>query len=120
MELLEDVGEATVWHPSKDELAESNPFLYISTAANYDVKDAGTAKGVRTLLLTPKRRGSAVKSVKITISTATLLPKSFVINASSGSYTVSVSGMQLNKAVADANFRFNKAKYPGVTVTDLR
>lgn len=114
-------GEATVWKPSKGELAESNPFLYISTASGYNVKyGEKPGKGEQILILTPKARGGAVKSVTITISISTLLPKSFLIAASAGTYKITVSQLQLNQSISDASFKYPKAKYPGVTVTDLR
>lgn len=114
-------GEATVWKPTKAELAESNPFLYISTSSNYNVKFGSSSNsGEKTLVLTPKTRGNSVKSVTIKINASTLLPKSFVISASGGTYTINVSSISLNQSISDDSFKFNKGKYPGVVVSDLR
>lgn len=114
-------GEATVWRPTRSELAESNPFLYLSTASNYSVKfGSGASKGEQVIVLTPKTRGNSVKSVTVKINTSTKLPKSFEIAASGGIYTITVTSISLNQTISDSSFKFNKANYPGVAISDLR
>lgn len=113
-------GEATVWYPTKSELAETNPLLYLSSANQYTVKAISSKAGEMTLQLTPKKRGSSVKSVTVVVNTSTNLPKSMKIAMSGGTYSATFKSITLNSAVADADFVFPRAKYRGVTVTDLR
>lgn len=114
-------GEATVWKPSNSELAESNPLLYLSSASDYTVENAPGAKsGEVMLMLKPKKRGSGVKSIKVTLNCATNLPKALDIATGSGNFKVTIRNLRLNAAVSDASFRFPKSKYPKAKVTDLR
>lgn len=113
-------GEATIWIPTKGELAETNPLLYLSTANGYNVKEVSSKKGEVTLALTPKKRGSTVKSVTLVVSTSTNLPKSMKISMSGGTYTATFKSIAVNTAIADSDFVFPRAKFKGVTVTDLR
>lgn len=114
-------GEATLWNPTRGELAESNPLLYISSSKDYDVKyGSSSAKGSKTLILTPKKRGTGVKSVTITVLTSTLLPQKIVVAASSGNCTFVINSIKLNTSIADSNFKFDSSKYKGVKVNDLR
>ncbi|MDE5653518.1 MAG: outer membrane lipoprotein carrier protein LolA [Muribaculaceae bacterium] len=113
-------GEATMWIPTKSELAETNPLLYLSTYADYNVATEKGKAGENVFVLTPKKRGSGVKSVKVTVNSSTKLPKSLRIATGSEVYTVTIKSMTLNAAIADGSFTFPKKSYPGVTVTDLR
>ena len=110
--------EVTVWTPTASELAESNPLLYLTSYKDYNVK-AGASAG--SVVLTPKRRGG-VKSVEVTFSGsgANATVKQIKVAMSGGTTTVNVTSLRLNTNPSDASFRFNKSKYPGVKVTDLR
>lgn len=113
-------NEVTVWKPTTGELAESNPLLYLSTASYYTVTAAaGAAKGETALQLTPKRRGSGVKSIKVVLNSSTMLPKSLDIKMGGGNVKVVVKSLQLGAAVQDATFKFPKQKYPKAKVTHL-
>ncbi len=113
-------GEATIWIPAASELAESNPLLYLSAAADYNVSAGEKAKGVVNLTLTPKKRGSSVKSIRLTLNASTLLPARMVVMASTGPITITVKNLKLGAQLSNATFAFPRAKYPGVKVTDLR
>ena len=115
-------GEATVWKPTTAELAESNPLLYLSSAKDYTVKEdaKGVGKGVKTLVLTPKKRNTGVKSLRIVINTGSLLPKSISIAASSGNFKFNITSLKLNTPISDSAFCFDRKKYPKAQIVDLR
>lgn len=113
--------ETAMWYPTKAELAESNPLLYLSSATDYTVKDGtGAKKGERVLILTPKKRNSGVKSVIVTINTATNLPKVIKVSAGSSSSSITLNSVTMNPALSDSQFSYPKKSYPGVPVIDLR
>ncbi|MDE5842898.1 MAG: outer membrane lipoprotein carrier protein LolA [Muribaculaceae bacterium] len=112
--------ETTVWTPSKTELAESNPMLYISMASGFDAKAQAGGKGQTVVLLTPKRRNAGVKSVKIIINNATSLPEKLVITTGAQTSTITITSLSLNPPLADSEFTYPKKKYPKVPITDLR
>ena len=114
-------GEVTVWTPTPSELAETNPLLYIGTSKDYNVAlDPKSPSGTRILILTPKRRGASVKSIRLTVNSSTLLPKAISVKASGGNCDVKIKSITLNPKVSASEFNFNKKNYPGVNVTDLR
>lgn len=112
--------ETTVWTPSKTELAESNPMLYLSMAADFNAVAKAGGKGLTVVTLTPKKRSAGIKSVTLTISNSNQMPKKLVINAGGRSSTISISSVSLNTSIADSKFTYPKASYPKVPVTDLR
>ena len=114
-------GEVTVWKPVQSELAEANPLLYLSTAGDYNVAaGTGGAKGETILTLTPKRRSSGVKSIRVVLNSATSLPKSMDITTGSGKVKVTLKSLQLGAALNDSDFKFPKSRYPKARVSDLR
>ena len=112
--------EATVWTPTEAELAESNPLLYISMTKDFKVSYGKVGENEKELVLTPRRRGGSVKSVRITIGTMTRLPKAIAIEAGGGSTKISISKLNVGNKFAAGVFTFPKSKYPGVKITDLR
>ena len=115
-------GEATVWHPSKSEITEANPLLYLSAASSFDVASGGKAQAGRTaLLLTPKKRNSGLKSVKLIVVNSTSLPESIVVTAGNGSsITLTLRNIRLSASAAGSSFSFPKSKYPKARISDLR
>ncbi|MDE6272733.1 MAG: outer membrane lipoprotein carrier protein LolA [Muribaculaceae bacterium] len=114
-------NETTLWTPSKAELAESNPLLYLSSASDYTVKaGSGSKKGESIIVLTPKKRNSGIKSVTAVINTSTNLPKKLTIVAAGQTSVISFGSITLNPSIADSQFAYPKSKYPKVNVTDLR
>ncbi len=114
-------GETTVWTPTKAELAESNPLIYLSSASDYTVKaGTGAKKGESVIILTPKKRNVGVKSVTAVINTSTNLPKKLTIVAGGQTTAISFNSITINPALSDSQFTYPKSKYPKVPVTDLR
>lgn len=115
------MGETTVWTPTRSDLMEANPLLYISTEKDYTVSEQGkSVNGVRTIVLTPKKRNAGVKKVSVGINTKTLLPVSVNVQSNGGSVAIAIKSIKLNPVLSDASFVYNPATYKGVPVTDLR
>lgn len=113
--------ETTLWKPTKSELAEANPLLYLSQAADYTVTEGKAVSGdLKTLILTPRKRNTGIKRVVVTISTSTNLPKSIKIEANSAATLVNIKSLRLNTTIPDTSFKYDKNKYKGVQVIDLR
>lgn len=113
--------ETTVWTPTKSELTESNPLLYLSQAKDYTVTagPVGSA-GTKTVILTPKKRNTGIKRVLVTINTTTSLPSVIKIESGNGSTLVNIKNLRLNTAVSDASFRYDSKAHKGVQLVDLR
>ncbi len=116
-------GETTVWYPGKAELAEANPLLYLSSTSEkeFNVSEQSANKaGLRTLILTPKKRNMGIKRVVVQINTSTLLPTSIKIESPSGNIGIAIRSLKLNISIPDNVFKYDSKKYKNVQVTDLR
>lgn len=115
--------ETTVVSPTSAELAETNPLLLInSKISQYSVSYAKNQKaGSKTIVMTPKTKGSGIKSMHVSISTSTFLPTKLVaVQASGGTITINLSSIKTGQGHPDTTFAYPKSKYPKVPVVDLR
>ncbi len=115
--------ETTLVNPTPSELAETNPLLLISSKlSQYTVSYAKKSQpGCQTVVLVPKTKGAPVKSMHVSINKKTGLPEKLVAVPSSGAtITVTLSSIKTSQKHSDATFVYPKAKYPKVTVVDLR
>lgn len=93
-----------------------NDFLYI---LNGDKKIGNTV--VHEVELTPRDKSRPFHKVYLFIDKKTNVPVSTKVFETSGNrYTYTFSGLTTNGNVADALFVFDKKKYPGLEVVDLR
>ncbi len=116
-----DTNEATIFIPTEEELGESNPLLLLQTSSSYSVS-YGASKGTdrKTLILTPKRRGLSAKKITVTLASASLIPQRIDVTLADGkTMSVTLRNVSLKAQVSDADFRFNKSKYPKAKINNL-
>ncbi len=78
-------------------------------------------KPVDVIELTPEKKNTQVTKIQISVDKADKSVRSWQITDKSGKKTAySISKFTPNVAVTDSYFVFDKAKYPGVEVVDLR
>ncbi|MBL0144622.1 MAG: outer membrane lipoprotein carrier protein LolA [Chitinophagaceae bacterium] len=78
-------------------------------------------KGIQEIELTPIDKSKPFHKVLVYINKASqTITSTKVFEKTGNRYTYSVSGMNTNATVADAQFVFDAKKYPGVEVVDLR
>lgn len=118
-----DNNEVTVSEPSRDELVESNPMMMIEHYMNlHRVNMANDqVEGFDIINFFPSNpKNSEFFKIEFCISEATSLPVSMIMSMRSGdkitlqwdSFDVFVPG--------DDFFKFDKARYPGVEINDMR
>lgn len=91
-------------------------FLY---KLNGEKKEAG--KTLQEIELTPVDKSKSFFKVLVWVDKATqTIYSTRVMEKSGNKYTYTVGSLNGNANVTDAQFVFNKAKYPGVEVVDLR
>lgn len=114
-------GETTLVTPSADEIRESNPLSYIHTGGNYNAAFAKSSPaGTKTLILTPKKKNSGIKQVKLTVKTSTMLPTAIVVTPSSGqAVTLTVKSVKTKQRFPSSTFVYPKSKYKA-KIIDLR
>lgn len=79
------------------------------------------AKTIQEIEMTPVDKSKAFHKVYIYVDKAAQTISSTKVLENGGNrYSYTVSNMKTNTAIADGQFAFNKASYPGVEVVDLR
>jgi len=93
-----------------------NDFLYL---LNGEKKIAG--KTMQEIEMTPTDKTKPFHKVYLQVDKAAKTIYSTKVLENGGNrYTYTVSNMKTNKALSDNQFTFDKSKYPGVEVVDLR
>jgi len=91
-------------------------FLYLLTGE----KKIGT-KTIQEIEMTPTDKSKAFHKVYLQVDKAAkTIYSTRVLENGGNRYTYTVTNMKTNNALSDAMFTFDKAKYPGVEVVDLR
>ncbi|RYY54358.1 MAG: outer membrane lipoprotein carrier protein LolA [Chitinophagaceae bacterium] len=79
------------------------------------------AKTIQEIEMTPVDKSKAFHKVYLYVDKGTqTISSSKVLQSDGNRYSYSVSNMKTNTTIADTQFTFNKASYPGVEVIDLR
>lgn len=116
-------NETTLFSPTSQEVAEANPLSIVNSySGTFTAAFAKTqAKGISTIVLTPKSKQTGYKSVHVSIPAGSSFPSKIVVIPSSGQkVTVTISQVKTNQKLAESTFLYPKAKYPKVEIVDLR
>lgn len=115
--------EVNLTEPTPAEIASINPYTLITTyKQNFNVK-ALKAKNSqqRVAELTPKKKGTQIDRVVLTVNASNWMPQSFQIYYSDRTHsTIALSQLVTGQNFPDATFVFNKKQYPKAEVIDLR
>lgn len=115
--------EVNLTEPTPAEIAAVNPYILINTyKQNFDVKALKSKNSQeRTAELTPKKKGTAIERVIITIDAASWTPRSFRIQYSDRtSSTIALSKYVTGQNFPESTFVFDKKQFPQAEVIDLR
>lgn len=115
--------EVNLTEPTPAEIASINPYTLITTyKQNFNVK-ALKAKNSqqRVAELTPKKKGTQIDRVVLTVNASNWMPQSFQIYYSDRTHsTIALSRLVSGQNFSDATFVFDKKQYPKAEVIDLR
>lgn len=115
--------ETTMVYPSAEELEETNPMAYLTSyKKNYTAAySKASVKGKKVIVLQAKKRHAAIRSVTLTINSATLAPEKFVIKSSDNSATtVTVTSINYASSFQASTFEYPRKSYPSAEIIDLR
>ncbi len=115
--------EVTVSRPTAAEVATLSPYSLISSYKTLYNPKALTSKlpGTYAIQLNPKSDRNSVKTAIVYIRTTDFLPCRLDLTLRDGSKsTVVITSLKTNQSLADAVFKFPKAKYPKADIIDLR
>ncbi|MFC5412507.1 outer membrane lipoprotein carrier protein LolA [Larkinella bovis] len=111
-----DAGAAGDFNPTK---------IYSIYKQGYNYKYIGEQKqggqAVEVVELTPEKKNTQITKVQISVNKADKSVKGWKLTDKTGKLTTyTIDKFTPNVAVADSYFVFDKSKYPGVEVVDLR
>ena len=126
--------EVNVTTPDADERMASNPFAILTAGkgyytarrladskGNYTARRLADSKGNYTVQLTPADKTSTVSSFIIYVRPADKWPAAITVNFEDGRrIEITVDRIAAGKARQASIFRYNKARYPGFEIIDLR
>jgi outer membrane lipoprotein carrier protein len=122
---LKDVNEVTITesNPEAEAMSPGNIFEMYKKGYKYALAGTETIAGVKydVVELSPEDRKNPVFKVRLFINQKDKSLKSWEMFRSNGSrYTYTINNFVPNPTLTADTFTFNKAKYNGVTVVDLR
>lgn len=114
--------EVNVTTPDADERMASNPFAILTAGKGYyTARRLADSKGNYTVQLTPADKTSTVSSFIIYVRPADKWPAAITVNFEDGRrIEITVDRIAAGKARQASIFRYNKARYPGFEIIDLR
>ncbi|QCR20941.1 outer membrane lipoprotein carrier protein LolA [Pontibacter sp. SGAir0037] len=122
---LKDVNEVTITENDAEAESMSPSKIFDMYKKGYKYALAGTekqgAETVDVIELAPEDRSNPIFKVRLYISQKDKTLKSWQMFRNNGNrYTYSINNFVANPTLASDTFSFNKAKYKGVSVVDLR
>ncbi|MCM1448997.1 MAG: outer-membrane lipoprotein carrier protein LolA [Clostridiales bacterium] len=120
--LSTSTNEVNVTQPTKEELAEVNPLIILSTlSSQFNAEMAGTKPGSYELHLVSKSKESGIASAMITVYSGSWNPGAIIVYTATGEqYNILIKTIKNLKNANDETFRFNTKTHPGVEIIDLR
>lgn len=115
-------SETTVTTPTAQELAESNPLLYVKSGATSFTSRFSKEKrpGKYVIELSPRNQKTGIKKLTFTINSANYHIERIVAVTSSGTSTVDVTSLKTGVRFPASEFEYPKSKYPSSEIIDLR
>lgn len=115
--------ETSLTTPTDGELLEINPLMIVNQyAKNFKATITAKSKSSYTVVLTPLSKSNSVRKATIVISASTWLPTSIDATFSNNtSLMIKINSITEGKNTpAKSLFEYQKEKYPGIDVIDLR
>lgn len=115
--------ETTLMTPTMQELAESNPLLYVKGAKGSYTASFSTEKkaGRYVIDLLPKKKNSDMKKITLVLRANDYLPEKITVTPRSGGpVSIAVSQIKTGIVLAASIFEYPRSKYPKVEIIDLR
>lgn len=120
-----DLNEVTIslYEPDPDELSPTTVFTIYEKGFESYYLNAGNLDGVAThnIDLVPTDKKRTFFKIRLVIDQTKLqIREAIVFDKNGAKYTYAIKNFVPNRALTDGDFVFNKAKYPGIEVVDMR
>lgn len=115
-------SETTLITPTAQELAESNPLLYIkSGGAGFTYKFSNVKRQGKYIIdLLPKNNRTGIKKMTFIVNSSNFHVEKISVDTSAGSTVVTITSFKTGLAFSASDFEYPKSKYPKAEIVDLR
>lgn len=116
------IGEVNIITPTPEEVRQINPLAIIKNFSSaYTSQPLKTSAGMTAVRLKAKDPKADISAADITINDKTLYPTRIVLSMSNNQkVTLVIRSVTSGPKLPADNFRFDKKRFPGVNVVDLR
>lgn len=116
------IGEVNIITPTPEEVRQINPLAIIKTFSTaYTTQQLKAPAGKTAYRLKAKDSRADITSADITIDDKTLYPTRITLSMSNKQkVTLDIRSVSTGSRLPTDNFRFDKKRFPGVNVVDLR
>lgn len=115
-------SETTVTVPTKGELQEANPLMYVKNGiSDYNITFSPVKRtGKYVLDLVPKKKHTGINKLTFTIDASNFRTEKIVLSLSGGITTVNIKSLQTGQTLPASEFEYPTTKYPKAEIVDLR
>ncbi len=115
-------SETTLITPTAQELAESNPLLYIkSGGAGFTYKFSTVKRQGKYIIdLLPKNNRTGIRKMTFTVNSSNFHVEKIAVDTSAGSTVVTITSFKTGLTLPASDFEYPKSKYPKAEIVDLR
>lgn len=116
------IGEVNIITPTPEEVRQINPMAIIKTfSTTYTSQPLKAPAGKTAIRLKAKDPKADITSADVTIDDKTLYPTRITLAMSNNQkVTLDIRSVNTGSRLPVENFRFDKSRFPGVNVVDLR
>lgn len=120
--LSEQTKEVNLTIPTREELVEINPFIFLTRLQNsYTAKMGVSNNKIKVVTFTLKRGVDYnIGNATVTFDAVTLMPKAIAMTVDDSPMTVAVKSCAVGSVISPVYFRYNASAHPGYAVIDLR
>ncbi len=117
-----DTQEVNITEPTSEELQQVNPFAIVSAfSQSYKSKLLKSSAGTNKIQLDPINKNESIKQIILVLDDKTSYPKEINIKLNTNNIVkIVVSNVKAGGKVNNAQFIFDKKKYPNAELIDLR
>lgn len=114
-------NETTVTTPTRQELMESNPLLYVNAGTGFRYTfNPVKRNGKYVVDITPVKKNSGITKLTVTVNSTTFYPEKISVTAGGSTTTVDVTSFKTTTGGTPAEFEYPKSRYPKAEIVDLR
>ena len=118
---VKDNEEVTITEPNNNDLFTNNPYFFINSYnKEFNASFQGYSNDFYNIKLIPKNSTNDIKYVLLKLFKNSYHPHSILIFMQNSQIEIKLNTFVTNNKYKNSSFTFDKKKYPGIEIIDLR